>query len=288
MLKIEHQTSLSVRPVNLGDKGQLASMLHFESYVHRHLDWREPLEWIGYSPYLIAERNGRAVAALACPSDQCEISWVRMFVSSALIPPQQSWDILWPEARKALETQKAQQVACIPTQSWFTQLLISSGFRHINNIVLLEWTRGYQELKEPKIEAAIRPMDLLDIPELTELDLQAFGSLWHHSQDTLALAYQKAALATVAEKDGKLVGYQISTPSPYGIHLARLAIHPDYQHQGFGYAITLNLLSKSEEYNFMRVSVNTQNTNIASQMLYLKVGFVPTGEYYPVYEYYFN
>jgi [ribosomal protein S18]-alanine N-acetyltransferase len=97
-------------------------------------------------------------------------------------------------------------------------------------------------------------------------------------------AFRQAAIATVAEKDGLLVGYQISTANHSGGHLARLAVHPGYQGKGVGYTILRDLLAQFERRGARHVTVNTQDDNTASISLYEKAGFIATGENYQVYE----
>ena len=53
------EVSLQVRPAVPQDQHQIANLMFFESHVHRHLDWRSPLDWLGYQPYLIAEKDER-------------------------------------------------------------------------------------------------------------------------------------------------------------------------------------------------------------------------------------
>ena len=57
------------RPITAKDRTQLASLIHFSTYVHRHLDWRSPLDWIGHPPYYVLESNDRLIASLACSPD---------------------------------------------------------------------------------------------------------------------------------------------------------------------------------------------------------------------------
>jgi ribosomal protein S18 acetylase RimI-like enzyme len=102
------------------------------------------------------------------------------------------------------------------------------------------------------------------------------------------MAYKKAILATVAEDQSGILGYQISTPSPYGAHLARLAVRPTAQHQGIGYALTRHLQDSLISSQPIRISVNTQDHNQASITLYKKAGFIQTNETYPVFLYNFG
>jgi ribosomal-protein-alanine N-acetyltransferase len=77
----------------------------------------------------------------------------------------------------------------------------------------------------------------------------------------------------------------MSTGSPFGGHLARLAVHPEFQGRGIGHALLHDLLVRFQERGAMRVTVNTQDNNHASLRLYRKAHFHLTGESYPVYEY---
>ena len=52
-------SELSTRPATQDDRRQLDNLIHFEPHVHRHLDWRRPLDWIGHSPFWVAEKDGR-------------------------------------------------------------------------------------------------------------------------------------------------------------------------------------------------------------------------------------
>ncbi len=101
----------------------------------------------------------------------------------------------------------------------------------------------------------------------------------------MQLAYDQAACATVAVDELGVVGYQFSTPSPHGWHLARLAVHPRRQRQGIAYDLTRSLLGYFLERGAAQITVNTQDDNAGSLHLYEKAGFYRTGEEYPVYRY---
>jgi len=64
--------SLQVRPAVPQDQHQIANLMFFESHVHRHLDWRAPLEWLGFPCYWVVEDAGRVLGVLACPQDPPE------------------------------------------------------------------------------------------------------------------------------------------------------------------------------------------------------------------------
>ncbi|MBW8011382.1 MAG: GNAT family N-acetyltransferase [Chloroflexi bacterium] len=277
----------AVRQAEQKDRRQLTNLLHFETQVHRHLDWRPPLDWIGHAPYLVAEVNNKLIAALACPPDPPEVAWVRMFVTNANTSAAEAWKIFWPIINEHFSDQTGTIAAAIPMQEWFSGLLAENNFEHIHDVVMLKWESGNKDIPEGKPSAAIRSMRETDLEMVAALDAAAFGAIWYVSLESLWLALQQSVIATVAKKDGKVVGYQISTPSPEGAHLARLAVHPDNQNQGIGYALLTHLMNQMHKGRGRKISVNTQDTNLHSLALYKKAGFTLTGESYPVYTYKF-
>ncbi|MCB2179979.1 GNAT family N-acetyltransferase [bacterium] len=279
------QSQTTVRAVNNGDRTQLSNMVHFGTYVHRHLDWRPPLEWIGHKPFFTIESEGRLIAALASPPDPPSIAWLRLFVCSSHYPQNNAWEQLWPPTVEILRTQKVKIAAAIPLQKWFRELLIGNGFEHIHNIISLAWDPDHLSSTPPAKNVPIRDMTEADFEEISRIDSAAFGPLWQNSIELLALAYNQANVATVAYDEKGLTGYQISTPTQYGAHLGRLATHPRAQGKGIGYALVKNLQKRFHPSNAFRLSVNTQDINKISLALYQKAGFIETSEIFPIYQY---
>ena len=95
---MSQKLELCVRAAKASDRRKLADLIHFEPYVHRHLDWRPPLDWLDNKPFLLAEQSGKPVATLACPPDPPRIAWVRLFGVSREIRVLDAWNVLWAEA----------------------------------------------------------------------------------------------------------------------------------------------------------------------------------------------
>lgn len=278
-------SELVIRSASDQDRQSLANLIHFEVYVHRHLDWRPPIDWVGRQPCLIAERDGHLLAALICPPDPPEAAWIRLFAISQDLPLEEGWKILWAKALDQLNMQARPPIAVIVLRPWFQSLLEQCGFEQTQKIISLAWDRSRPANRVPFPSVPIRPMKDSDLPTVHALDVSAFGFLWRISLDTLVNAYQQACAATVVEIDGELAGYQISTAGPMGGHLARLAVLPTYQGKGIGSALVHNVLDQFERRGAIRVTVNTQHDNLNSLSLYDKAGFRLTGEVYPVYQY---
>jgi ribosomal-protein-alanine N-acetyltransferase len=274
-----------IRSATENDRQSLANIIHYEVYVHRHLDWRPPIDWVGRQPCLIAERGDRLLAALICPPDPPEIAWIRLFAVSQDAALEEAWNILWSRAIKQLNEQACPPIAAIALRPWFQVLLEQNGFEQVQEIISLVWDRTKSVNLNTTPSAAIRTMKETDLQSVHALDINAFGPLWRISLDTLTSAYQQACVATVVESDKELIGYQISTSGPMGGHLARLAVLPSRQGNGIGSALVHDVVDKFERRGAVRVTVNTQRDNQSSLTVYEKAGFRPTSEIYPVYQY---
>jgi ribosomal protein S18 acetylase RimI-like enzyme len=277
------QPKFSIRQANNNDLKQLTDLVYYEVFIHRHLDYRPPLDWINQQPFLILERNHEIIAALAAPPDPVNISWIRLFVTSQQSSPEKSWNILWPKVQEILLSQpKFQVVGAIPIYRWFELLLARSGFSETTRIVMLNWegTQPIHQVTKPSLH--IRSMSTGDLDKVQEIDTTAFSPLWRNSTNCLEFAFHQSIISTIAEYQDQPIGYLISTPTGIGVHLARLAVLHQYQGMGFGYALLYNLLMQMSQSEGRVVTVNTQMDNQASLSLYRKAGFQLTGENYPI------
>ncbi len=275
---------VQVRSAVLTDRHQITNLMHNSQYIHRHLDWRYPLDWIGSAPFFVLESYGQIISVLACPPDPPLVAWVRLFVGSGSISLDESWQTLWDAARLDLARKGRFMAAAIVLQEWYHSLLEASGFSSHQSIIMLE--RNQQIPVETSLPAgfSIRPMLQYDLPVVAEVDAEAFDLLWQNSLPSLELAYLQAVLATVVITEGQMVGYQLSTRNPLGAHLARLAVRPAFQGRRVGRALVSDLVQQAERHGMYRLTVNTQSDNAASLALYTKTGFRETGERYPVYK----
>ncbi len=275
--------SLTLRKATPGDQRAISTLITFEYYVHRHLDWRSPLDWLGRQPFWLLERNQRLLAALACPPDPPEIAWVRFFACSTSIDLREAWQMLFEQGHQSLPPAYAYPMAGLALQDWFAQLLVETGFRHRQNIVVLQWNETKLPQQRAGGQVTLRPMKPGDLADVQVVDELAFDRLWQISLETLTRSYNQSAYATVAEIDGEIIGYQISTQSSYSAHLARLAVNPGLQRKGIGMQLVRDLQAYFMRRRTRLVTVNTQSDNHASLALYQKLGFDLTGEEFPVY-----
>jgi len=275
-----------IRPVLENDRSALASLIHFERHIHRHLDWRTPLEWMNSAPFLVAEHDGTIAAALACPPDPPRVAWLRLFVVSTSLPVLTAWKELFHATLEHFDHMAVPPLlAAIPISHWFRNLLEASQFVKTDRVVVLLWSDTHLPDEKPVSDVCIRPMALEDLHNVEQVDHLAFELIWQNSAVALAAGFRQAAVATVAERQGKIIGYQISTAASIGGHLARLAVLPEDQGHGVGYLLVQDMLAQFVRLGIKSITVNTQVSNPFSLMLYQRAGFDRTGEEYPVYQY---
>jgi len=272
---------IKIRPAGKNDFSELANFLSFEYFVHRHLDWRSSLDWLGHQPFLIAEKESEIVATLASPPDIPSVAWIRLFACNAFVDKSLIWDELFNQSLKNYGDE-VNLIAALVMDKWFYKLLTSNKFDVYQEIIVMEWNQKIPSISGHQKDYLIRRMEYEDLPAVLTLDHLSFPPLWQLSTADLKNAYLNSGYASIIEIDGRILAYQISTESLSSAHLARLAVHPDIRGKLIGSYIMHDMLIHFTKKNIYRITVNTQNDNFASQNLYTKFGFLNTRENYPI------
>ena len=277
---------LIIRKADPTDESALIQLLQKKSFIHRHLGWESPLAWLDNDPFYVLEAKQGIVAALACPPDEDQITWLRLFAVRPGFQVEEAWNSLWPAAISWMEENyPGVLINSLVMNRKMDKILEKSGFKEVYQVVVLVWdiARGIWPNSTSNFE--VRDMQPEDFQRVYEIDLKAFSLIWRNSMSQQQAAYQEAFSATVIEKGGKVVAYQISTINPQGGHLARLAVDTEYQNQGLATRLVEDLLNTFQEQGIVEVTVNTQSNNHASLELYKKFGFSRLDETYPVLQY---
>ena len=261
----------------------MAALLSRAHWRHFHLDWRDPLDLLTLEPNLLAYEGDRLVGHFASPPEPDQTGWVRSFCVDAGHNPLSVWRPLWAEAAGSCVALQVGRMASLLSGEWMRPLLTEAGFRETNAVVFFEW-RGQELRPRPSTEGKVRRLERAELSEIVRVDGQAFAPLWRNSFESLSAAMSQAIVATGVELEGRLVAYQLTTASPFGAHLARLAVEPDQQGKGMATLLVVDLIHQLNRRGFDSVTLNTQADNLRSQELYRRLDFRETGQRYPVFE----
>ena len=275
----------SIRQANWQDAISIQRLLNAHALVHRYLDWRDPLQWLGPQPYLLLEKQQKLHAVLACPTDPANIAWVRLFACSWEIALDHAWNLLMPAAMHQLSLVESDPHCYIlALEDWIDLLLRQKQYRKHQELFILE--RDLEPFVIPADTTAviIRNMVDNDLPEVEMIDTASFEDLWVYSLPTLQLAFQQSGLAYLAEIQGKPVGYLLGTISGQMAHLARIAVLAENKRQHVASHLVERFFKDLGPLNVRKVTLNTQSNNQASLALYDKMGFRRSGETFAVYQ----
>jgi ribosomal-protein-alanine N-acetyltransferase len=272
----------TIRSAQETDRERISNLIRVAAWRHQHLDWFTALDLIGQEPFLLALADRQPVACLACTPDSPQVAWLRVVAIASGVPLGRIWEDLWPPAESHLLSAGATLVAALPSSEWLAPLLQASGFVEANQVVFLE--RSGLSTQSDKSFPGLRALRPSDLAAVASLDQRAFAPPWQLSEASLTKATGQAAVASVIEHEGRVMGYQVSTASAFGAHLARLAVDPALRRQGAGTALTLDAIRGLARRGFRHVTVNTQMDNEPSLRLYQSLGFRRTGQSYPVHQ----
>ncbi|KAF0111595.1 MAG: GCN5-related N-acetyltransferase [Chloroflexi bacterium] len=276
--------SLQIRQATNADTSEIAELLSRSPHVHRHLDWQAVLDWLPNDPFLVIRNESCLLGLLACPPDPEYIAWIRCFACTQDFDLKQIWTLLINSVINS-PSLTGSTLYSVGLNNWFSNLLANSGFINFQNIVVLKWNQRIPQPKQIASGYLVRPMESHDIQDVALLDKLAFEAMWVNSADKIALAYYQAEHALVAEIDGEIIGYELSTANHFSAHLARIAIHPKHQREHIGSNLVTEMFKYFHRRGIYQITVNTQDDNTSSLNLYQSLGFIRTGESFPVYRY---
>ncbi len=273
---------IGVRPAGSTDASELRALIDYEFFTHRHLDWCHPLDWIGIPPFWLIESGKHIIAALACQEDPPGVAWVRLFTATADLEISEAWETLFA---KVNEHYQHKPVTCVSLSftDWYSHLLEENRFDHVEDIVVLERKETRSLKHELKSGISIMPMRDNDLDAVCEIDHMAFAQLWNLSHNSFRRTFHDSFIASVAKFEEQVVGYQITSRTYQGAHLARLAVAPNAQKKGLGSELVIDVINQLNRMGIYHITVNTQSTNRASLAVYHHLGFKETGETIPVY-----
>ena len=263
------------------DTSEIADFLDRAKLVHRHLDWTPLLDWIDCPPFLKYYFNQHLEGILACPPEPPGVAWIKCFACNQTSDSASIFSSLLVEAKKYLPL-SVNHIFALGLNEWFKYILQTNNFEKFQDVIVLRYEHKPLE-KIVKGVTTVRPMELLDIDEVARIDQTSFESIWTITSSGLKSAFFQAEHTSVAEINGKIIGYELSTANQFSAHLARVAVLPEFQNENIGYQLVSEMVTYFLKQGITEITVNTQDVNHASLKLYKKIGFMTTGDRFPIY-----
>ncbi|MBI9048467.1 MAG: GNAT family N-acetyltransferase [Anaerolineaceae bacterium] len=273
-----------VRKNSPDDLDRLRAFFNSPIHLHQHLDWHSIDERLQSSTFWMAERNKSLSAVLSIPVSTVDVSWVELFGAKKMVSLARSWQELFSGFIEETKQFKPDlRIFSLSYYPWYQKLLESSDFYQAYAIVTLETDAVYLPNVRPlPSNLNMQYISMQNFDLVHQLDTIAFDLPWQMPESALRKAFRNSLYATIILEKKRVVAYQITTEGENTLHLARIAVHPDYRNFGIGGFLIHDLLSYMKRFNFRSLSVNTQSNNEASLALYRKMGFYKTGNNIPV------
>ena len=120
----------------------------------------------------------------------------------------------------------------------------------------------------------VRGMRKADLDEILWIEEASFGSPWSRASFEAELR-KEYSTCRVAVAVGRVVGYIVVWYVVDEIHIANVAVHPDWRRQGVAERLISRVLEEGE--GFFWVGLEVRSSNRAARALYRKLGFREVG-----------
>ncbi|HMN59766.1 MAG TPA: ribosomal protein S18-alanine N-acetyltransferase [Anaerolinea sp.] len=135
----------------------------------------------------------------------------------------------------------------------------------------------------PGAEVRLRPMRLEDVPRVHQLDVMSFSLPWPERSYRFEVGENRASSCWVAEaarpgEPATVVGMMVNWVIVDELHIATIAVHPDYRRAGIGRRLLVRGLRAGWERGARKAFLEVRRGNLAAQAMYFRFGFTVNGE----------
>lgn len=190
---------------------------------------------------------------------------------------------LWVSSRRFVESVRA--LGEVAARQGFGRLLSPlvaheargpyerAGLRSLEPLVSFRATADALAGIPDRIPAGVRlrPGVVDDLGAIVRIDAACFDPFWAYGETRLA-GMLGTDLASVAELDGRVIGYTLATVERGSGTLGRIAVAPEHRGLGAGYALLADSARTMAEAGAHSVSLCTQQANATAQALYIRAG----------------
>ena len=127
------------------------------------------------------------------------------------------------------------------------------------------------------MSVTFRKMTLGDLKQVVAIDQMSFSLPWPARSFQFELTDNPASRCWVAEFDGHVIGMVVAWFIVDEIHIATIAVHPDFRKQGIGEKLLLHTLQSAKAEGGVSSFLEVRESNSAAIMMYRKFGYVESG-----------
>ncbi len=121
------------------------------------------------------------------------------------------------------------------------------------------------------MEVHVRPMDLSDLPQVSQLEDQSFENPWQ--ADFFSDCLEAGYCCRVLEQNGVIQAYGIMSLEARMAHILNLCVRTESRGKGLGHRLLLTLLDVAREEWAGAVLLEVRSSNEAALQLYERMGF---------------
>jgi len=278
--------TLEVHPATPADRAALTRLAERARRTHFHLEWATIEDWIGRSApegvrsgsVCLFAVNGKQIAgAMIASAQDSPVAWVRLIAVADGYDASAMLGALLPPTLEALRAAGVDSLACLAHPAWLADVLPDLAFSPFIDVTnFRKGDRSIPDYGSPGV--SVRRAQPGDVSSILVNDRAAFDPIWWHSRDSLGRILRESAHFILAEMDGRIVGHAFSDMVGGRGHVVRLAVHPDYRERGIGTRLLAESLATLIAAGAQPLTLNTQADNYASQSLYRRFGYLPTGD----------
>lgn len=126
-------------------------------------------------------------------------------------------------------------------------------------------------------QPVLRKMTIDDIPEVMEIEHEAFTLPWTEEAFRNELTMNHFARYMVMVIDGHTIGYAGMWTIMDEAHVTNIAIREAYRGRKLGEALLVELMNWALELEMVRMTLEVRVSNEIAQQLYMKLGFTKAG-----------
>lgn len=154
-----------------------------------------------------------------------------------------------------------------------------ANMRVIERIVAIQGHPSTMQLDDAPPGVILRRALEQDLEAVLGVDSVAFGEFWRYGAPELREYFEKERLQ-IAEENGQVVGYTLSSVSSGSATLGRLAVVPLARRRGIGAALLSDAARFALRSGANTIALCTQEDNATSRRLYVRAGLSELSERY--------